>query len=183
MTRERRGRQRRQGGATRLELAVATILAAVLAGLLLDRLTAYQGEAERVAVKQLTSSLRTALAVRSAEVVARGEQGGLAALAGQNPMRWLQKTPENYLGEYVAAGTEGLPKAAWYFDRTGQALVYLPSADKSFSSEIQKVLIFKVKLLRVPDPVEASGRREVTAGLVLDQMEDRPLAFNTSLKH
>ncbi|MGX4640243.1 hypothetical protein [Massilia sp. SYSU DXS3249] len=178
-----RSRWQRQGGATRLELAVATILAAVLAGLLLDRLIAYQGETERVAVKQLISSLRTALAVRSAEVIARGEQGGLAALAEQNPMRWLQKTPANYLGEYYAAGAEGLPRASWYFDRTGQALVYLPSAHKSFSTEIQKILIFKVKLLRVPDPVEATGRREVTAGLVLDQMEDRPLAFNTSLKH
>jgi hypothetical protein len=53
-----------EAGATRLELAVAAILAALLAGLLLDRLIAYHGESERVAAKQLIGSLRTALAVR-----------------------------------------------------------------------------------------------------------------------
>ena len=91
---------RGQGGATRLDPAIAAIVAALLAGVLLDRLIAYQGEAERVAVKQLVSSLQTALSVHSAAAIACGGEAELAALARQNPMRWLQKTPENYLGEF-----------------------------------------------------------------------------------
>ena len=170
--------RRRQGGATRLELAVATILIALLAGMLLDRLIGWRGETERVAAKQLVSSLRTALAMRSAEAISRGGEAGLMILAHQNPMRWLQKTPENYLGEYYSAPKEGLPRGHWYFDRSAETLVYLPSAHKSFSAGIQKVLIFKVELLHGPDPVEAGGQREVATGLVLGQLEDQSLAFN-----
>ena len=169
---------RRQGGATRLELAVVTILVALLAGMLLDRLIGWQGETERVAAKQLISSLRTALAMRSAEATARGGDTGLMTLAHQNPMRWLQKTPENYLGEYYSAPKEGLPAGHWYFDRSSETLVYLPSGHKSFSSGIQKVLMFKVELLHVPDPVGASGRRELSTGLVLDQIDDQSLALS-----
>lgn len=171
-------RTRRQGGASRLELAVATIVVALLTGMLLDRLISYQGETERVAAKQLISSLRTALAMRSAEAMARGGDAGLMTLAHQNPMRWLQNMPENYLGEYYSVPKEGLPNGNWYFDRRAQTLVYLPSGYKSFASGIQKIQMFKVELLHRPDPVETSGRREVTTGLVLDQIDDQSLAFN-----
>ncbi|MFC4931295.1 hypothetical protein [Massilia sp. GCM10023247] len=169
---------RGQGGATRLELAIAAIVTALLAGVLLDRLIAYQAEAERVAVKQLVSSLRTALSVRSAAAIAGGGEAELAALARQNPIRWLQKAPENYLGEFYAVREDALPAGNWYFDRSVHALVYLPSGHKSFSSGIQKILLFKVKLLGVTDPVMTSGRREVTTGLLLDQLDDQSLALN-----
>lgn len=182
------GSTRRQGGATRLELAVALVLVTLLAGLLLERLISYQAETERVAAKQLVSSLRTALALRSAEAIVRGGDAGLRALAEQNPMGWLQKTPDNYLGEYYSAPKEALPSGHWYFDRSARTLVFLPSAHKSFSAGIQKVLIFKVELLRGPDPAGAIGRKGLTNGLVLnrmneqlnEQLEDQSLALNNS---
>jgi hypothetical protein len=167
---------RGQGGATRLELAVAAVLTALLAGLLLERLSAYQGESERVAAKQLIGSLRAALAVRSVQAFTRGGEGALIALAHENPMGWLQKMPENYLGEYYSAANLPLEAGNWYFDRSAQTLVYRPSARKSFSPGIQKVLIFKVKSVRVPDPPDASGRKGGTTGLVLDQLLDESSA-------
>ena len=156
---------------------MAAVLAALLAGMLLERLIAYQAETERVAVKQLIGSLRTALALRSAQALAVGGDTALMALVHQNPMHWLQKSPANYLGEYYSA-PKGLPAGHWYFDRSAQTLVYLPSSNKTFSVGIQKVLFFKVKSLRVPDPVEGSKRRAGSKGLVLDQTEDRSLALN-----
>jgi len=170
----------RQGGATRLELAVATSLAAVLAGVLLNSIISYQGESERVAAKHLVGSLRTALAVRSAQVISTSGEAGLLALAHQNPLSWLQRSPANYLGEYYAPHNEDLPRGNWYFDRSARTLVYLPASHKSFSSGIQKVLTFKVKLVRVPDPLNASGRREGSTGLVLDQITDESLALNNT---
>lgn len=116
--------------------------------------------------------------MRCAEAVARGGDDDLALLARQNPTRWLQKTPENYLGEYFSLHADGLPRGSWYFDQTAHAFVYLPSSHKSFSTKTQKILLFKVKLLRVTGPVMASGRRGVTTGLVLDQLDDQSLAFN-----
>jgi hypothetical protein len=173
----------RQRGAARLELAVATSLAALLAGVLLNCLIGYRGESERVAAKQLIGSLRTALAVRSAEVISTTGQAGLVALAHQNPMTWLQHLPKNYLGEYYSPKKEALPAGNWYFDRSTQALVYLPITEKSFSTGIQKVQVFKVKLARVSGPVSAGRQEKGSSGLVLDQMDQpeiQAVAFNNS---
>ena len=158
----------RQHGATRLEAALASILAALLAGVLLNSLISVHAETEDVAAKQLIGSLRTALAVRSAKIISTTGEPGLLALAQQNPMTWLQQRPQNYLGEYYSPENEALPSGNWYFDRSAQTLVYLSAADKSFSSGIQKVLIFKVKLIPVSAPLNAG--RQGTAGLVLEQL-------------
>ena len=171
---------RRQRGATRLEFALAAIFAALMAGVLLNSLIGYQGEGEQVAAKQLVGSLRTALAVRSAKVISTTGEAGLIALAHQNPMTWLQKPPENYLGEYYSPNKSQLPGGNWYFDRSAQMLVYLSASEKSFSAGTQKVMTFKVKLLRVPGPASASGQRNGNTGLVLDQLNDQAVAINNS---
>ena len=168
----------RERGATRLELAIAAILTALLAAVLLNRLISYQGETEQVAAKQLVGSLRTALAVQSARVISTTGEAGLMALSHQNPMTWLQRTPENYLGEYYSPKKSDLPTGNWYFDRTARTLVYLTSSEKSFSFGTQKVMSFKVKLLRVSGPVNASGQLKGTTGLVIDQISDQAVAVN-----
>ena len=161
------------------ELAVGAVVLGVLAGVLLNRLAAYAGESEAVAAKQLISSLRTALAVRSARAAASGGEDGLLALAHQNPVDWLVKQPENYLGEYYSPREAELPTGNWYFNKADRTLVYLPASAKSFSSETPKFLRFKVKLLRVPKPVEADGRNRVTEGLVLEEVEDQTVASSS----
>ena len=158
------------------ELAVAAVVLGVLAGVLLSRLVSYAGESEVVAAKQLISSLRTALAVRSAKAVASGGQDDLLAVAHQNPMDWLVQRPENYLGEYYSPRESELPKGNWYFDKASRTLVYLAASPKSFSAVTPKFLRFKVELLRVPKPVEADGRNRVTEGLVLEEVGDQTVA-------
>jgi hypothetical protein len=93
-------------------------------------------------------------------------------------MTWLQNRPENYLGEYYSPQNEALPSENWYFDRSAQTLVYLPVTRKSFSSGIQKVLAFKVKLVGVSGPVNAARREQGSSGLVLDQLTDQMVANN-----
>jgi len=158
------------------ELAVGAVVLGVLAGVLLNRLVSYAGESEVVAAKQLISSLRTALAVHAARAVASGGQDGLLVVAHQNPMDWLVRRPENYLGEYYSPREAELPKGNWYFDKANRTLVYLPASPKTFSSETPKFLRFKVELLRVPKSVEADGRDRVTEGLVLEEVEDQTVA-------
>jgi type II secretory pathway pseudopilin PulG len=175
---------RRQRGATRLELVLGAILAAVLSGLLLNSIISYRGESEQVAAKQLIGSLRTALAVRSAKVISTRGEAGLLELSHQNPMTWLQQQPQNYLGEYYSPNKDVLPKGNWYFDRAKKTLVYLTAAEKSFSVGTQKMMTFKVKLIRVPGPADASGHYKGTTGLVIDQVSDRvnaqAVAFNSA---
>ncbi|WP_156649006.1 hypothetical protein [Massilia sp. Leaf139] len=152
---------------------------AVLAGVLLQCLISYQGQSEQVAAKQLVGSLRTALAVQSAKIISTTGEGGLIAIAHQNPMTWLQETPKNYLGEYYSPNKSMLPRGNWYFDRAAHHLVYLPAAEKSFSAGTQKVMTFKVKLVRVSGSVKAVGQTKGSTGLVIDQISDQAVATNT----
>jgi hypothetical protein len=169
---------RRQRDSSLLELALAAVVTALLAGLLLNCLISYRGESEQVAAKQLIGSLRTALAVRSARAISTTGEAGLLALAHQNPMTWLQEPPHNYLGEYYSPNKVELPGGNWYFDRVGQTLVYLPASAKSFSAGIQKILIFKVKLIRMSGPVNTDRQEKGSTGLVLDQLSDSSVAIN-----
>jgi len=171
---------RRQRGTSLLELALAAVVTSVLAGLLLNCLISYRGESEHVAAKQLIGSLRTALAVRSAKAISTTGEAGLLALAHQNPMTWLQRPPKNYLGEYYSPNKAELPSGNWYFDRVGRTLVYLPASAKSFSAGIQKILIFKVKLVHMSGPVNADAREKGSTGLVLDQLSDSSVAVNNN---
>jgi len=171
---------RRQRGASLLELALVAVVTSVLAGLLLNCLISTRGESEQVAAKQLIGSLRTALAVRSAQIISTTGKPGLLALSHQNPMTWLQQPPKNYLGEYYSPNKSELPPASWYFDRVGQTLVYLGAAEKSFSLRIQKVRIFKVKLIQMPGPINTDPREEGSTGLVLDELSDSSVAIHTT---
>jgi len=168
--------ERRARGFALFELAVATVVLTLVAGVLLKSLVPYVGESEYVAAKQLISSLRTALAVRSARTVAQGGQGALLTVAQENPMVWLVERPKNYLGEYYSPNESELPKGNWYFDKANSTLVYLPAASKSFSDETPKFLRFKVELLRVPNPVKSEPRSEVTEGLALVEIDNQPVA-------
>lgn len=158
------------------ELAVSAVVVAVLAGTLLHRLAPYAGQSEVVAAKQLIHSLRTALAVRSAQGLAAGGRFALVAISHENPIEWLVRRPENYLGEYYSPDETKLRKGNWYFDKASRTLVYLVAAPKSFSAETPKFLRFKVELLRVPGPVEVDGRNRVAEDLVLAEIEGQAVA-------
>jgi len=166
----------RPRGFALFELALVAIVFSLVAGVLLKRLVPYVGESEHVAAKQLISSLRTALAVRSARAIGQGGQGALLVVAQENPMVWLAERPKNYLGEYYSPNESELPRGNWYFDKGNKSLVYLSASSKSFSAETPKFLRFKVELLRVPNPVKPEVRSEVTEGLVLVEIDSQPVA-------
>lgn len=170
------GRLPRQRGFTLLELALAASVLALLAGILLKKLETYAGESEHVAAKQLIGTLRTALAVRTAHATLARGQAGLLAISHENPMTWLLKPPQNYLGEYYAPDESELPKGNWYFDRVNSALVYLPATSKSFSLGTSKLLRFKVELLRGAKPIDPTRWDAAAGGLALNQVIDRSVA-------
>lgn len=117
-----------QRGFGLFELVVACVIFATLAGLLLQRLSFYQAEAERAAVAQTVGMMRAALALRQAALVARGREGELAALAGANPVTWLTAPPRQYAGDYYAPEAGLVRAGSWYFDRSDKTLSYLPAA-------------------------------------------------------
>lgn len=163
----------RSRGFTLLEFAVCMSLCAVLACGLLLRLAQYQRESQRVAAMGTLSAMRTAMAVRAAQLQGMGDQTGLNALYQENPFRWLGRLPANYQGEYYRPRTGLIKDGHWYFDPSDRTVNFVQSRD-TFSSEIPKLLKFKVKLLGEPDPTSTGERREAEQGITLTRLTGKP---------
>lgn len=160
-------------GFSLLELALVVGVVSLLVVVLVSRLLLYYENAERVAAQQLIGTLRTALAMRSAQLIATGETGRLVALVDANPMVLLSETPRNYLGELYAPTLADLPNGQWFFDRSDRTLVYLFNAEQKFSFQTSKFLKFKVKLAGLPKPSDQQGRSGLSTGVTLDQVSNQ----------
>lgn len=137
-------------GFTLFEFCLTASLLAILLTVLAQRLVYYQEQAERVAVEATVSNMRTGLYSAVAHLYMNNRGGEVAALAGGNPIIWLDRQPANYQGEYSAPGPAEVIPGSWYFDRTRQHLVYIFSKGKSFSSASSERVYFRVKLQHSP---------------------------------
>lgn len=155
-------------GATRFEFAVCIVVTGLLAGMLLGRLLEWRVQSERTAAYHVVGALRTALAVREAQLVMSAGRDAAFTLSQENPMTWLIRRPANYLGEYYSPDPATLRRGAWFFDRTDHTVNYVLSSD-TFSSETSKLLKFKVELSSSTHPAE-SGRSGNHRTLVIDEV-------------
>jgi type II secretory pathway pseudopilin PulG len=103
---------------------VVLSIVAVLAAMLLDRLSKLRVEAERVTVAHVLGSLRSALALEVAAHMASGSTGAIEDLIGTNPMDRLSPQPENYLGALDDPDPAQIPRGRWYFNTNRQLLIY-----------------------------------------------------------
>jgi general secretion pathway protein G len=167
------GRQR-QSGYTLFELAICVAVLAALAGLLLVRVQAYSAQAERAAVNQLVETLRTALQLRISDAKRTGGKNSLSRLLDENPLDWLDRKPDNYVGEYYAPEIEKIPPGNWLFDRRDKTLKYLPSSRDFYSISATKFLRFKVESAQLLGRIPVQeGRAQELAGLELQQLSDQ----------
>jgi general secretion pathway protein G len=160
----------RARGFTLLELAVCVALCTLLAGFLLVRLAEYQRESERVAAHRLAAAMRTAMAVRVAQL--GGSANDLMTLSRENPFRWLARPPKNYQGEFYKPQPGLIKEGHWYFDPSDRTVNFVQHSD-TFSSEIPKLLKFKVELLREPDPIRTGERRQAERGIALARVTEK----------
>ena len=120
-----------RAGFTLIELLVVVVAIGILAGFALDRLYPLIGRAERVAFMRIQAQLQNQLTLVTAERMARGESATIPALAGTNPMQYLLKPPENYLGQFYG-GPADAPSGHWYYDTLTANLVYLVGGHTRF---------------------------------------------------
>ena len=109
-----------------LEFAVSALVISVLAVFTLGALWRAQGQAEATLVDLTLRNMATGLRLKQLDLLLRGDAAGMAALAGANPVAWLQGPPAHYRGE-----VDGEPAAvgpAWYFDGGRRELAYRPGA-------------------------------------------------------
>ncbi|HEY0586381.1 MAG TPA: hypothetical protein VGD52_09630 [Pseudoduganella sp.] len=164
--------RRRQAGSGYFEFAVVGIVFAILCGVLLQKLQFYQQEAERLAVEQVATSLRAALASRAASMYLRGKDMDLPGLARENPMEWLERRPPNYAGEFDTPNAAAVPFGYWYFDRTSATLSYVLNKRGFFGAGAPKRLKFKVKFAQHPSNLTQNHEGLGPGGVTLEQIVD-----------
>jgi hypothetical protein len=118
------GPHRPQTGLSAVELSIALVLLAVLSAVALNRIWAVQADAERVGLEYFVGSLRSAVGIKVASLVARDDLAGIAALADSNPMDLLSERPRNYRGVRAGNESKAVEGGEWYFDGTSRMLVY-----------------------------------------------------------
>jgi general secretion pathway protein G len=122
---------RRSRGFSLLELCMVVAVWAVLAGVLLERLTYYQEAAEHARFESELQIFKTGLQLRMAELISANREAEVRQLETGNPLRWLGKAPASYAGEYPDRPQPG----NWYFDSLARELVYVPNQDRFLTVE------------------------------------------------
>ncbi|MEW6687728.1 MAG: prepilin-type N-terminal cleavage/methylation domain-containing protein [Pseudomonadota bacterium] len=140
----------RARGFSLFELAVALALIAILAALLLERMTYYQEQAEKVNMEQVAMDIRSSVNLRVAELVLENRFAELDALAQQNPLDLLHRKPQNYLGVLSDPAPEAVAPGNWYFDKQTKEVVYCADLGRFFAPDTQgrKCASWHVALVR-----------------------------------
>jgi prepilin-type N-terminal cleavage/methylation domain-containing protein len=163
-------RERRRSspaGFTLIELIVVVCIVALCAALLLDRLRFYQEAAEKAAVEYTVATVKSALQLRVAAMLVRGEERNIGVLARSNPIDWLMEPPAGYRGEFRAP-QPAVPQGSWYFDATRNEIVYVPNLDAHLErlADGSKRLRFRVRLDF--DPGDTDSERKRFAGMRIE---------------
>jgi len=155
-----RGHRCASPGFTLIELIIVICIVALCAALLLDRLRLYQEAAEKAVMEYTVATLKSALQLRVAAMLVRGEEKNIGSLARANPVDWLMEPPVGYRGEFRAPQPT-VPRGSWYFDATRNELVYVPNLDAHLERlpDGSKRLRFRVRLSFEPAEPDSEPRR------------------------
>jgi general secretion pathway protein G len=140
----------RARGFSLFELAIAFALIAILAGVLLERMTYYQEYAEKANMEQVAMDVRSSVNLRVAELVLENRFAELDTLAAQNPLDLLLRKPQNYLGVLSSPTPDAVAAGNWYFDKEKKEVVYCADLGRFFvpDSHGRKCASWRVVLIR-----------------------------------
>ena len=153
-------RRRASPGLTLIELIIVVCIIGVSAALLFNRLRFYQEAAEKAAMEYTVGALKSALQLRVAAMLMRGEEQNIEMLARANPTDWLMEPPRGYRGVFRAPQPV-VPRGSWYFDATSSELVYVPNLDDHLErlADGSKRPRFRVRLSFEPAKANSGPRR------------------------
>ncbi len=123
-------RIQRQAGLNKFEFLVVVAVIALIVFVALDRLRDVQEMGEKTAVEMTVRNIQSGLRWEMSERIMAGHEASIAELAGGNPVRWLEKPPSGYLGEFPAAPAN-FPPGHWYFDTLRGELRYRPILERN----------------------------------------------------
>ncbi|MDP2227035.1 MAG: hypothetical protein Q8J78_06125 [Moraxellaceae bacterium] len=116
---------KRQSGLGKFEFLVVVAVIGIISWLGLERLTHLQVLGEKTAVETTILNIQTGLRYASAGHIIRGEEMRIVEMVGSNPVQWLEKPPQDYVGK--CAGELGTGR--WCFEVSSRELRYRPHLD------------------------------------------------------
>jgi hypothetical protein len=159
-----RGGHIRQGGLTWLEFSVVASALAVLAGSLLTALLYYEELAEATVVQLTIQNIRSGLRYQIADRLVAGRTSEIGQLLGANPVSWLERSPDGYLGIVRTGSVRSLPAGSWFYDIDRGEFGYVPMLSFHLVTEPEgrAILRWRMQALRSQTPSEVEGLMLVT---------------------
>lgn len=160
-------------GFTLIELLVVVTIVAILYTVFLNRIWFYQERAEKTAMVEVAGALQSALIMQYGRLMVRGREAEVTALAADNPMRWLQKAPTNYAGEFYDPQPGMVEPGNWMFDLKSHELIYVLNRADYFvpAKDGKKWVRYRVNLMYDSvKGVRGKGSKELV-GTLLEPIE------------
>lgn len=146
-----------QRGLSLLEFTLVVTIFSVLVAVTADRVVALRVDLERAAIQHTVNAIQSALAVRFAELVVRGEHDRIAAWEGGNALQ-LIRAHYRRDGEPAASGP-----GEWSYE--GGEIVYRPAYAEALTGDPEAVGRWRVELI---------GQADDSRGLRLHTIEPLP---------
>lgn len=166
----------RQCGFTLLELVVVISIIALLFVYAFRHIIAVEVLAEKATMENTLGSLRSALAIQFAQRIATHRLVSIAELDGENPVKFLNRPPNNYLGELEGIDPAGITGGHWYFDASKRTLVYRVKNEDYFVSALGSPARATFKVALVYEDTDLNRRfdrtRDEIIGLRLERQGD-----------
>lgn len=147
-------------GFTLFELMVVVCIFSVLIAIFLNRVEYYQELAEKTAMEENIGAIQSALNLQHSKHYVNGNAGNITLLPTENPMKWLQKLPQNYAGEFYDPKPDAITPGSWIFDLKAHEMIYVPSRTDHFvpGKDGLKWIRFHIEMQNQP------GKRNGVAG-------------------
>lgn len=147
-------------GFTLIEMVVVVTIVAILYTVILNRVWFYQERAEKAAMVEVEGALQSALVMQYGRLMVRGRESEVTALAQENPMKWLQKPPRNYAGEFYDPQPDSAEPGSWVFDLKTRELIFILNRAEHFipGKDGQKWIRFRVRLM-YESALSVAGKR------------------------
>ena len=116
----------------------------------LQRVAYYRHAGDEAGMQALLINMRSALSGKVMALQVQGREADIATLAGANPVTWLARLPDNYVGELSPEQAKSVKAGNWYFDRIQHKLVFVREAQGNLLNSASKNIYFKVESLRLP---------------------------------
>jgi general secretion pathway protein G len=124
--------QKKQSGFTLIELIVVIAVLSVLISIFLNRVEYYQELAEKTAMTENVGAIQSALTIQHSKHYLRANTEDISLLPTENPMKWLQKLPQNYAGEFYDPKPNSVVPGNWVFDLKDHELIYVLDRTEHF---------------------------------------------------